>query len=66
LKVVQIVFLGVSFIPGSGSNSAWMNWAMMFVTPIFLLPLLVHQLHYPRLFVDQPTIKVGKFEKLGC
>jgi hypothetical protein len=65
ITIVQIVFLAVSFVPGQASNSAWMNWAMMLVTPIFTLPLLLIRLDYNRRKVDQPHMRAAWLDRLG-
>eukprot|EP00040_Diaphanoeca_grandis_P031454 m.188274 g.188274 ORF g.188274 m.188274 type:complete len:518 (+) comp32337_c1_seq1:225-1778(+) len=64
-QIVQTIFLAVSFIPGAGGSSRWMDWAMMGVTPLFTLPLIFMKADYRRLRVDRPDIKPSKLDTFG-
>ena len=65
ITVVQIVFLAISFMPGSTSSSAWMDWTMLVVTPAFIAPILFRKLKYHRLRIDKPDLQLSFFEQLG-
>ena len=65
ITVVQIVFLAVSFMPGAGGSSRWMDWAMLVVTPVCTLPLIFMRSDYNRLLVDNPALKMSRFDQWG-
>ena len=68
ITIVQIVYLAISFIPTLAGSTAWMNWLMVFVTPICAMPLLAMRARYNRLADDDPSAleKVGVLDWIGC
>ena len=68
ITIVQIVYLAVSFIPALASSTAWMNWLMVIVTPVCVMPLVAMRARYNRLADDDPSAvkKVGILDSFGC
>eukprot|EP00037_Helgoeca_nana_P021948 m.222735 g.222735 ORF g.222735 m.222735 type:complete len:501 (-) comp25833_c3_seq3:94-1596(-) len=57
VTVVQICFL---FAP----IGRWMNWAMMLITPVGIIPLLLLSIKYPRTREDQ-FVHIARLDRLG-
>lgn len=61
---VQVVFLALSF--DSHLTGLWMNWLMLFIVPITLIPLLLLRVEYNRLRVDRPHLRPWRYERWGA
>ena len=72
VTVVQIVYLGVSFVPALAASTSWMNWLMVLVTPVFAAPLACMVARYPRLDADEggrggtSDVRRGGLDRAGC
>ena len=70
VTLVQIIFLGLSFIPPLASSTVWMNWLMFLVLPAFMMPLALMRVKYNRLELDvhqeeQDQIERGAIDRFG-
>ena len=70
VTLVQIIFLGLSFIPPLAASTVWMNWLMFLVLPSLMLPLAFMRVEYNRLQLDvhqeeQGEVKRGRIDHFG-
>ena len=68
-KVVQIVFLAMSFVPSKGSgNSRWINYAMAISGPTATALMLLIRENYYRLreYLPESKLRISWLDRIGC